>query len=72
MESLIKQKLLMIDKEEILNSYKWIKVPKYRDDESLSWAERYRLLNEHHIRETTFLIEKLREIVKNLPNDNNR
>lgn len=57
----------MIDKDEILNSYKWIKVPKYQDDVSLSWEERYNRLNEHHIQETSFLIEKIREIVKDLP-----
>jgi len=59
----------MIDKEEILNFYKWIKVPKYKDNESLSWEERYQLLNEHYVRETTFLIEKLREVVRDLPDD---
>ena len=57
----------MIDKEEILNSYKWIKVPKYVDDITLSWEERYKRLNEHHIKETTFLIEKVREIIKDYP-----
>ncbi|QKJ28714.1 hypothetical protein HQ865_02715 [Mucilaginibacter mali] len=60
----------MMDKNEILNSYKWIKVPKYRDDDSLSWEERYNRLNEHHIQETTFLIDKIREIVKDLPDNN--
>lgn len=54
----------MIDKEEILNSYKWIKVPKYVDDDTLSWEERYNRLNEHHIKETTFLIEKIRDVIK--------
>jgi hypothetical protein len=58
---------MMIDKEEILHSYKWIKVPKYKDDDTLSWEERYLRLNEHHIEETTFLIEKIREIVKAYP-----
>jgi len=57
----------MTDKEEILTSYKWIKVPRYQDDESLSWEERYHRLNQHHVKETTFLIEKIRKIVKELP-----
>jgi len=61
----------MIDKEEILNTYKWIKVPKYVDDLSLSWEERYARLNEHHIKETTFLIDKLREIVSGLADNKN-
>lgn len=56
----------MISEEEkdiILNTYKWIKVPKFVDDDTLSWAERYNKLHEHHIRETSFLIEKVRELV---------
>lgn len=57
----------MITEEEkniILNTYKWIKVPRYVDDETLSWEERYKRLNDHHIQETTFLIEKVRELVR--------
>lgn len=56
----------MISQEEkdlILNTYKWIKVPKFVDDDTLPWDERCKRLNEHHIRETTFLIEKVRELV---------
>jgi hypothetical protein len=55
----------MISQEEkdiILNSYKWIKVPKFVDNDTLSWEERYKKLDEHHIRETSFLIEKVREL----------
>jgi len=44
------------EKEEILNSYKWIKVPRYVDDQNLSWEDRYQKLNAHHIEETTLLI----------------
>jgi hypothetical protein len=44
------------------NDYKWIKVKKYKMDESKSWEERYRELEQHHIEETTFLIEKVREL----------
>ncbi len=53
------------DKKEILETYKWIKVKKYTDDETLTWEERYKRLEEHHIEETSFLINKIREIVKN-------
>nr|WP_294944417.1 hypothetical protein [uncultured Mucilaginibacter sp.] len=59
----------MITEEEknvILNTYKWIKVPKYTDDDTLSWEERYNRLNEHHITETTFLIDKIRAIIANI------
>jgi hypothetical protein len=42
--------------------YKWIKVPRYKDDASLSWEERYKALDAHHIKETSFLIAKIREL----------
>jgi len=51
------------EKEIILNTYKWIKVPRYKDDSTLSWEERYKKLEEHHIEETQFLIDKVRELV---------
>lgn len=57
--------LIMISQEEkdtILNSYKWIKVPKFVDNDTLSWEDRYKKLDEHHIWETSFLIEKVREL----------
>ncbi len=47
---------------EIVSTYKWIKVKKYTMDESLSWEDRYKKLEEHHIEETKFLIEKVREL----------
>jgi hypothetical protein len=52
-----------LEKQEILNTYRWIKVPKYVDDENLPWCERYNKLQEHHIKETTFLIEQIRAMV---------
>jgi hypothetical protein len=55
-----------IEKQEILNSYKWIKVPKYTDDEGLPFEERFKRLQEHHLKETTFLIDKIREIIKKI------
>ncbi len=42
--------------------YSWIKVKKYKMDESLSWEERYKQLEAHHIEETSFLIEEVRKI----------
>jgi len=52
--------------EESYRGYGWIKVPRYVMDESLTWEERYRQLDEHHVRETTFLIEELRNLAKKL------
>ena len=52
------------EKQEILQGYKWIKVRRYEMDESLSWEELYKQLEAHHEKETTFLIEKIREIVR--------
>lgn len=58
--------MLPEDKKEILESYRWIKVKKYIDDENLTWEERYKNLMEHHLKETEFLINKIRSIVKDL------
>jgi hypothetical protein len=62
----VEMKLTEEEKREILETYKWIKVKKYMMDENLSWEERYRKLDEHHIEETNFLINKIREIVKEI------
>jgi len=51
------------EKKEILETYRWIKVKKFEDDEGLSWEERCKLLEKHHKEETNFLIAKIREIV---------
>lgn len=48
------------------SGYSWIKVKKYKMDESKSWQERYKDLESHHIEETTFLIEKVRELDKKI------
>lgn len=42
--------------------YKWVKVKRYVMDESLSWEERYKKLEEHHIKETTFLVDEVRKL----------
>jgi hypothetical protein len=60
-ETLKRRKERAETKRKILNTYSWIKVPKYKDDPSKSWEERYRMLHEHHVMETEFLIEKIRE-----------
>ena len=51
---------------ETYEGHRWIKVPRYIMDESKSWEERYRQLEEHHLRETTFLIDKVRELAAQL------
>lgn len=48
------------------SGYSWIKVPRYNMDEALSWEERYAQLDEHHIQETTFLIDEVRKLATQL------
>lgn len=48
------------------SGYKWIKVPRYEMDESLSWEERYKKLEEHHIEECNFLIAEIRKLAEEL------
>jgi hypothetical protein len=59
------------EKKEILSTYKWIKVKPYHMNELLSWEERYKELEKHHIDETNFLIKKIRDIVGQLPESKN-
>jgi hypothetical protein len=47
---------------EAYDGYRWIKVPKYVMDEAKTWEDRYKELERHHIHETTFLINKVREL----------
>jgi hypothetical protein len=48
------------------SGYGWIKVKRYVDDPTLSWEDRYHKLDSHHMKETTFLINKVRELAKEL------
>ena len=57
------------NKEEILNSYRWIKVKRFKPEDYETFEDKYNALNEHHIEETNFLIEKIRDIVRDLPNE---
>lgn len=55
------------EKKEILETYKWIKVQKWDpQDEYETYDELYFALLKHHEQETNFLINKIREIVKNI------
>jgi hypothetical protein len=51
-----------MSKREQFEGYGWIKVKKYKMDETKSWEERYRELEQHHIAETTFLINQVRAL----------
>ena len=42
--------------------YKWVKVKRHTDDPSKTWEERFRALEEHHIKETTFLVDEVRKL----------
>ena len=53
---------------ESYEGYSWIKVKRYSMDATKSWEERYRELDAHHIAETTFLIEKVRELASRIQN----
>jgi hypothetical protein len=44
------------------SGYSWIKISPYKDDENLSFEERFLALQKHHIEETEFLIAKVREL----------
>lgn len=50
--------------EKLYEGYGWIKVGRHRDDPALSWEERFRILEEHHLKETQFLIEEVRRPAK--------
>ena len=54
-------------RNEILETYRWIKVSPYKLNHELSWEERYKSLEKHHIEETTFLIEEIRKLVIQSP-----
>lgn len=46
------------------DGYKWIKVKQFKFDPNKSWEENYKALEKHHVEETTFLIETVRNVVK--------
>ena len=52
--------------EEIIDTYKWIKVKGFKESDYDNWKDGFDALNDHHIKETTFLIEKCRELAKEL------
>lgn len=56
----------MFNYSEYYSNFKWIKVKIYQMDESLSWEQRYEKLDAHHIEETSFLIEEICKLAKQL------
>tara|TARA_R110000803_G_C11864721_1_gene307627 strand:+ start:309 stop:500 length:192 start_codon:yes stop_codon:yes gene_type:complete len=53
--------------QEILDSHKWIKVKQYhKPDRSNDWQFQHEMLEVHHRDETKFLINKCRELAKEL------
>lgn len=48
--------------QELYADFKWIKVKRYVMDETLTWGDRYRQLEEHHLQETSFLIAEVRKL----------
>jgi hypothetical protein len=53
--------------QEILDSYKWIKVKQYyKPNRSNDWQFQHEMLEVHHRDETKFLINKCRELAKEL------
>jgi hypothetical protein len=59
-------------KQELLHSManpydlSWIRVSRHVDDTSLALEDRLQRLHAHHVAETTFLVETIRELAKNL------
>lgn len=52
--------------EKRYEGFGWITSGRHRDDPSLPWEERYRILEEHRVKETTFLIEEVRRLAKEI------
>lgn len=54
--------------EEIIKSYKWIKVKKYSKpaNDDIDYHGEYERLEDHHKAETEFLINKCRELASEL------
>ena len=42
--------------------YKWIKVKRFQLDSDATWKNNFITLEEHHLKETTFLIDEVRKL----------
>lgn len=54
------------------SGYSWIKVKKHKFDPDKTWEDNYKNLDKHHVEETTFLIDKIRELANELRRSNDR
>jgi hypothetical protein len=52
--------------DDICQTHNWIKVKRHQDDPSKSWEDRFSVLASHHLKETEFLIAKVRELAARL------
>jgi len=59
--------------ETIIHTFHWIKVKRYTEPKEMTdpraivdWEYAYKALNEHHTKETEFLIGKVRELAQQL------
>lgn len=52
--------------EQHYSDYKWIKVKRWTHDDSIGTEENYQKLQDHHLKETSFLIEEVRKLAKKL------
>lgn len=44
------------------DNYKWVKVKRHIDDPALDPLKRLEILSDHHIKETTFLVNEVRDL----------
>lgn len=42
--------------------FKWIKVKRFKLDQDATWKNNFVSLEEHHLKETTFLIDEVRKL----------
>ena len=55
-----------MNKQEYYSDYKWIKVKRYVDDPELPLETRLERLEDHHMKETTFLLDEIRKLAKEI------
>lgn len=50
--------------EKRYDGFAWIKVERFRDDPTKTWEDRFKALENHHVKETQFLIDEIRRLAK--------
>jgi len=61
-----KDKKELQELEKYIQGHNWIQVKQHRYNNTIFDSENYKNLENHHIEETSFLIEKVRELAKKL------